>query len=146
MRPVESNVRPPAVEVERDGDRARVTLRDGFEEVVRDDEGAVWAWQERTCTVPWMDGLDEVVAADFTAWAEYADLLDNIAQATEEAKQALKRAVEALPTYEELNDAALMELGDLAAETQSTGADTTARMDAVEEALMEIGDIVGGGK
>lgn len=134
----ESNVRLPAVEVERVHGMARVTLRRNFEEFARDDEGAMWRWDEVSVETPVVDGLEDVVAADFDAWWSYAERIAEMEARVEADERAVEAAVAALPVYQEENDMAMLELGDLTAGAES-------RISAVEVALMEIGDMIGGG-
>lgn len=134
----ESNVRLPAVEVERVRGIARVTLRRNYEEYIRDDEGAMWRWDELSLETPMVDGLEDVVAADFDAWWSHAELIAEMRARAETDERAVEAAVAALPVYQEENDMAVLELGDLTAGAES-------RISAVEVALMEIGDMIGGG-
>ncbi len=181
----ESNVRLPAVEVERVRGMARVTLRRNYEEYIRDDEGAMWRWDELSLETPMVDGLEDVVAADFDAWWSHAERIAEMrarAEADERAveaavaaletpmvdgledvvaadfdawwshaeriaemraraeadERAVEAAVAALPVYQEENDMAVLELGDLTAGAES-------HISAVEVAIMEIGDMIGGG-
>lgn len=134
----ESNVRLPAVEVERVRGIARVTLRRNYEEYIRDDEGAMWRWDELSLETPMVDGLEDVVAADFDAWWSHAERIAEMRARAEADERAVEAAVAALPVYQEENDMAVLELGDLTAGAES-------RISAVEVALMEIGDMIGGG-
>lgn len=134
----ESNVRLPAVEVERVRGIARVTLRRNYEEYIRDDEGAMWRWDELSLETPMVDGLEDVVAADFDAWWSHAERIAEMRARVEADERAVEAAVAALPVYQEENDMAVLELGDLTAGAES-------RISAVEVALMEIGDMIGGG-
>ena len=134
----ESNVRLPAVEVERVHGIARVTLRRNYEEYIRDDEGAMWRWDELSLETPMVDGLEDVVAADFDAWWSHAERIAEMRARAEADERAVEAAVAALPVYQEENDMAVLELGDLTAGAES-------RISAVEVALMEIGDMIGGG-
>lgn len=134
----ESNVRLPAVEVERVRGIARVTLRRNYEEYIRDDEGAMWRWDELSLETPMVDGLEDVVAADFDAWWSHAERIAEMRARAETDERAVEAAVAALPVYQEENDMAVLELGDLTAGAES-------RISAVEVALMEIGDMIGGG-
>lgn len=134
----ESNVRLPAVEVERVRGMARVTLRRNYEEYIRDDEGAMWRWDELSLETPMVDGLEDVVAADFDAWWSHAERIAEMRARAEADERAVEAAVAALPVYQEENDMAVLELGDLTAGAES-------RISAVEVALMEIGDMIGGG-
>ena len=134
----ESNVRLPAVEVERERGIARVTLRRNYEEYIRDDEGAMWRWDELSLETPMVDGLEDVVAADFDAWWSHAERIAEMRARAEADERAVEAAVAALPVYQEENDMAVLELGDLTAGAES-------RISAVEVALMEIGDMIGGG-
>lgn len=134
----ESNVCLPAVEVERVHGMARVTLRRNHEEYIRDDEGAMWRWDELSLETPMVDGLEDVVAADFDAWWSHAERIAEMRARAEADERAVEAAVAALPVYQEENDMAVLELGDLTAGAES-------RISAVEVALMEIGDMIGGG-
>lgn len=134
----ESNVRLPAVEVERERGIARVTLRRNYEEYIRDDEGAMWRWDELSLETPMVDGLEDVVAADFDAWWSHAERIAEMRARAEADERAVEAAVATLPVYQEENDMAVLELGDLTAGAES-------RISAVEVALMEIGDMIGGG-
>ena len=134
----ESNVRLPAVEVERERGIARVTLRRNYEEYIRDDEGAMWRWDELSLETPMVDGLEDVVAADFDAWWSHAERIAEMRARAEADVRAVEAAVAALPVYQEENDMAVLELGDLTAGAES-------RISAVEMAVMEIGDMIGGG-
>lgn len=134
----ESNVRLPAVEVERVRGIARVTLRRNYEEYIRDDEGAMWRWDELSLETPMVDGLEDVVAADFDAWWSHAERIVEMRARAEADERAVEAAVAALPVYQEENDMAVLELGDLTAGAES-------RISAVEVAIMEIGDMIGGG-
>lgn len=134
----ESNVRLPAVEVERVRGMARVTLRRNYEEYIRDDEGAMWRWDELSLETPMVDGLEDVVAADFDAWWSHAERIAEMRARAEADERAVEAAVAALPVYQEENDMAVLELGDLTAGAES-------RISAVEVAIMEIGDMIGGG-
>lgn len=134
----ESNVRLPAVEVERVRGIARVTLRRNYEEYIRDDEGAMWRWDELSLETPMVDGLEDVVAADFDAWWSHAERIAEMRARAEADERAVEAAVAALPVYQEENDMAVLELGDLTAGAES-------RISAVEVAIMEIGDMIGGG-
>lgn len=134
----ESNVRLPAVEVERERGMARVTLRRNYEEYIRDDEGAMWRWDELSLETPMVDGLEDVVAADFDAWWSHAERIAEMRARAEADERAVEAAVAALPVYQEENDMAVLELGDLTAGAES-------RISAAEVALMEIGDMIGGG-
>lgn len=134
----ESNVRLPAVEVERVRGMARVTLRRNYEEYIRDDEGAMWRWDELSLETPMVVGLEDVVAADFDAWWSHAERIAEMRARAEADERAVEAAVAALPVYQEENDMAVLELGDLTAGAES-------RISAVEVALMEIGDMIGGG-
>lgn len=134
----ESNVRLPAVEVESVRGIARVTLRRNYEEYIRDDEGAMWRWDELSLETPMVDGLEDVVAADFDAWWSHAERIAEMRARVEADERAVEAAVAALPVYQEENDRAVLELGDLTAGAES-------RISAVEVALMEIGDMIGGG-
>lgn len=134
----ESNVRLPAVEVERERGIARVTLRRNYEEYIRDDEGAMWRWDELSLETPMVDGLEDVVAADFDAWWSHAERIAEMRARDEADERAVEAAVAALPVYQEENDMAVLELGDLTAGAES-------RISAVEMAVMEIGDMIGGG-
>lgn len=134
----ESNVRLPAVEVERERGIARVTLRRNYEEYIRDDEGAMWRWDELSLETPMVDGLEDVVAADFDAWWSHAERIAEMRARAEADERAVEAAVAALPVYQEENDMAVLELGDLTAGAES-------RISAVEMAVMEIGDMIGGG-
>lgn len=134
----ESNVRLPAVEVERVRGIARVTLRRNYEEYIRDDEGAMWRWDELSLETPMVDGLEDVVAADFDAWWSHAERIAEMRARAEADERAVEAAIAALPVYQEENDMAVLELGDLTAGAES-------RISAVEVALMEIGDMIGGG-
>lgn len=134
----ESNVRLPAVEVERVHGMARVTLRRNYEEYIRDDEGAMWRWDELSLETPMVDGLEDVVAADFDAWWSHAERIAEMRARAEADERAVEAAVAALPVYQEENDMAVLELGDLTAGAES-------RISAVEVAIMEIGDMIGGG-
>lgn len=134
----ESNVRLPAVEVERVRGIARVTLRRNYEEYIRDDEGAMWRWDELSLETPMVDGLEDVVAADFDAWWSHAEQIAEMRARAEADERAVEAAVAALPVYQEENDMAVLELGDLTAGAES-------RISSVEVALMEIGDMIGGG-
>ncbi len=134
----ESNVRLPAVEVERVRGMARVTLRRNYEEYIRDDEGAMWRWDELSLETPMVDGLEDVVAADFDAWWSHAERIAEMRARAEADERAVEAAVAALPVYQEGNDMAVLELGDLTAGAES-------RISAVEVAIMEIGDMIGGG-
>lgn len=134
----ESNVRLPAVEVESVRGIARVTLRRNYEEYIRDDEGAMWRWDELSLETPMVDGLEDVVAADFDAWWSHAERIAEMRARAEADERAVEAAVAALPVYQEENDMAVLELGDLTAGAES-------RISAVEVALMEIGDMIGGG-
>lgn len=134
----ESNVRLPAVEVESVRGIALVTLRRNYEEYIRDDEGAMWRWDELSLETPMVDGLEEVVAADFDAWWSHAERIAEMRARAEADERAVEAAVAALPVYQEENDMAVLELGDLTAGAES-------RISAVEVAIMEIGDMIGGG-
>lgn len=134
----ESNVRLPEVEVESVRGIARVTLRRNYEEYIRDDEGAMWRWDELSLETPMVDGLEDVVAADFDAWWSHAERIAEMRARAEADERAVEAAVAALPVYQEENDMAVLELGDLTAGAES-------RISAVEVALMEIGDMIGGG-
>lgn len=134
----ESNVRLPAVEVESVRGIARVTLRRNYEEYIRDDEGAMWRWDELSLETPMVDGLEDVVAADCDAWWSHAERIAEMRARAEADERAVEAAVAALPVYQEENDMAVLELGDLTAGAES-------RISAVEVALMEIGDMIGGG-
>lgn len=134
----ESNVRLPAVEVERVRGMARVTLRRNYEEYIRDDEGAMWRWDELSLETPMVDGLEDVVAADFDAWWSHAERIAEMRARAEADERAVEAAVAALPVYQEENDMAVLELGDLTAGAES-------HISAVEVAIMEIGDMIGGG-
>lgn len=134
----ESNVRLPAVEVERVRGMARVTLRRNYEEYIRYDEGAMWRWDELSLETPMVDGLEDVVAADFDAWWSHAERIAEMRARAEADERAVEAAVAALPVYQEENNMAVLELGDLTAGAES-------RISAVEVALMEIGDMIGGG-
>lgn len=134
----ESNVRLPAVEVERVRGMARVTLRRNYEEYIRDDEGAMWRWDELSLETPMVDGLEDVVAADFDAWWSHAERIAEMRARAEADERAVEAAVASLPVYQEENDMAVLELGDLTAGAES-------RISAVEVAIMEIGDMIGGG-
>ena len=134
----ESNVRLPAVEVESVRGIARVTLRRNYEEYIRDDEGAMWRWDELSLETPMVDGLEDVVAADFDAWWSHAERIAEMRARAEADERAVEAAVADLPVYQEENDMAVLELGDLTAGAES-------RISAVEVALMEIGDMIGGG-
>ena len=134
----ESNVRLPAVEVERERGIARVTLRRNYEEYIRDDEGAMWRWDELSLETPMVDGLEDVVAADFDAWWSHAERIAEMRARAEADERAVEAAVAALPVYQEENDMAVLELGDLTAGAES-------RISAVEMAVMERGDMIGGG-
>lgn len=134
----ESNVRLPAVEVESVRGIARVTLRRNYEECIRDDEGAMWRWDELSLETPMVDGLEDVVAADFDAWWSHAERIAEMRARAEADERAVEAAVAALPVYQEENDMAVLELGDLTAGAES-------RISAVEVAIMEIGDMIGGG-
>lgn len=134
----ESNVRLPAVEVENVRGIARVTLRRNYEEYIRDDEGAMWRWDEVSVETPMVDGLEDVVAADFDAWWSHAERIAEMRARAEADERAVEAAVAALPVYQEETDMAVLELGDLTAGAES-------RISAVEVALMEIGDMIGGG-
>lgn len=134
----ESNVRLPAVEVESVRSIARVTLRRNCEKYIRDDEGAMWRWDELSLETPMVDGLEGVVAADFDAWWSHAERIAEMRARAEADERAVEAAVAALPVYQEENDMAVLELGDLTACAES-------RISAVEMAVMEIGDMIGGG-
>lgn len=134
----ESNVRLPAVEVESVRGIARVTLRRNYEEYIRDDEGAMWRWDELSLETPMVDGLEDVVAADFDAWWSHAERIAEMRARAEADERAVEAAVAALPVYQEENDMAVLELGDLTAGAES-------HISAVEVAIMEIGDMIGGG-
>lgn len=134
----ESNVRLPAVEVESVRGIARVTLRRNYEEYIRDDEGAMWRWDELSLETPMVDGLEGVVAEDFDAWWSHAERIAEMRARAEADERAVEAAVAALPVYQEETDMAVLELGDLTAGAES-------RISAVEVAIMEIGDMIGGG-
>lgn len=138
----ESTEKLPAVEVERVGAFARVTLRSHFEEVTRDDEGTVWVWEERTCTVPYIDGLRTQIEDNMAAWEAYCD-----AQAEQEEAAALHarevdEATDGLPAYQTGIDAALGELGGIAADAAAGTESAAARVEDLEQAVAELGTLV----
>lgn len=146
MRRAESDERPPELEVARSGDEAVVILRSNFEQVARDEKSAAWAWEERTCRVPWSDGLAEAVGANPQAWADFADARERAQQAAAEHARAVRAAAEALPGWQGVTDSALAELGDMAAAGADSASEAAARLDVLEGAVAELGDLMGGGE
>lgn len=121
-----------------------MTIRSAFEEVARDDEGACWAFEERTCVVPAMDGLAEQVSENLEVWKAHCDECQAREEAAEAHARAVAEAADGLPDYQAATDAAVMEVAELAAITEQGRASDSERLAQVEAALLEIGDLVGG--
>lgn len=124
------------------GALALVTLRSNYEQATRDDEGAAWAWEERSCTVPYADGLAAQVEAAFDAWAAFCDKQAAAAEAAAKHRASVDAAVDGLPTYQEDSDLALGELGAIAASAAAASEQNAARVEDLELAIAELGTIV----
>lgn len=138
----ESNEKLPAVEIVKSGRIALVIIRRNFEQVVRDDEGTVWVWEEHKGIVPYFEGMQEEIEANQTPWADYLDCNMRAAELEREHAAAVAAATNGLPEYQTGNDAAIGELGALAADAMSKTTTASARVDDLEQAVAELGTLI----